>query len=254
MNIAEITSTYGAYGLDVLSNIQARDLKMTFNSTTKIFTLTGSSSLEKAKVNAIFKQVENEVWKPMLCERASLEDYTFQLVESDPYDYEIKIRRPGETDRHFEARKIVAIMQEAMSIELEGKQVIDVGCRSCENTIVMAEAGAAVVGIDPDSTEFVTNGKIELAQATLQEYVVANPDKRFDLATVFLWNINREKEEFVKSLASIIEPNGQVIIGWVDDEYDSLPSLIKAAFGNVKYYKFRDTLNCKMVKCSRPKR
>ena len=51
---------------------------------------------------------------------------------------------------------------------------------------------------------FDTKGKIELVQATLQEYMASNPQEKFDLATVFLWNISHSEEKgFMESLAKV---------------------------------------------------
>ena len=45
-------------------------------------------------------------------------------------------------------------------------------------------------------------------------------------------------------------PNGTVIIGWADKEYDPIINrLVGETFESAEYFTLRDELNAKMVKC-----
>jgi len=138
-------------------------------------------------------------------------------------------RRPL-TTRDNEAKQLVADITKSLRISLGGKSVIDVGCRSCENTLAMQAAGATVIGIDPDKGEFgVAKEKgmkdSQLVNATLQEYYDKNPEVQFDIATVFLRNIAYdERKDFVTALSKIVKPGGYIIIGYHDDVYHDYSS------------------------------
>ncbi len=145
-------------------------------------------------------------------------------------------------------------------INLKGKRVIDVGCRSGENTISMIQQGANVIGIDPDDSEFnvaVSKGMPvdNLFKATLQQYRVDHPDQQFDIATVFLWNVYHSKREsFVASLAEVIKPGGIAVVSYYDEEYDqgssSVKDLLESVFDEVDSAEF-DTWNRVALLCKK---
>ncbi len=103
-------------------------------------------------------------------------------------------------------------------IQFSNKNCIDVGCRSGENSWEIQKAGAIVTAIDPDDSEFSTAKALgikeeQLTKLSLEDYVTSYPYRKFDMATVFLWNIFRnEEEKFAKALTQIIKPCGSVII------------------------------------------
>ena len=153
------------------------------------------------------------------------------------------------------AIQLVANIQEKLGIALHSKECIDIGCRSGENGIAMQQAGAKVVGIDPDDSEFeVARQKgMELYKTKLQEYQV---NRKFDIATVFLWNIPfEERESFAAALKQIIHPNGYVIIGYADEVYDKDPNinvlkLMETVFDRVDRFEFPDSINQYMLVCA----
>lgn len=156
------------------------------------------------------------------------------------------------------ATQLVANIQEKLGISLHLKKCIDIGCRSGENVIAMQLAGAKVIGIDPDDSEFEMTRKrgIQLYKTTLQEYPTT---QKFDIATVFLWNIPfEEREPFAAALKQIIHPNGCVIIGYADELYDkdpniNVPQLMKTVFDRVGRFEFPDSINQYMLVCASPK-
>ena len=99
----------------------------------------------------------------------------------------------------------------------------------------------------------------QLVKATLQKYHRIFPDNKFDIATVFLWNIPfKEREAFVSCLKDIIHPEGLVIIGYGEREYDedhviNVPELMKTAFGSVEKTVFNGSINRYILECSGPK-
>jgi hypothetical protein len=150
-----------------------------------------------------------------------------------------------------------------LGFEFAGRRCLDIGTRSGENALFMQRNGGEVVGIDPDDSEFKTAIQIgipreNLHKTTLQDYQKKYPDEKFDLATVFLWNIPAsEKEEFCQALTQIINKNGAVVIGYKDEFYhtppDDLLSLLGKYFTLVKLYEFPNSLNRYMLVCQIPK-
>ncbi len=165
----------------------------------------------------------------------------------------------------FASSLIVSNIQDHLGVSLEGKLCIDVGCGSGENAIAMQQAGAKVIGIDPNVTEFVTaktKGMTDkqLIKATLQEYQSALPDQKFDVATVFLWDIlYTEQKSFPEALARIIRPDGYVIISYEQLDVESyssipdfgIPKLMRNFFGKVEKFVYRGS-NYYILKCSKP--
>lgn len=164
--------------------------------------------------------------------------------------------------RDSEARRLVESIRK-LGIKLTGKTCLDIGCRSGENALAIQKAGAKVTGIDPDDSEFKTAAskgmeKEDLRKETLQEFCKTNESKKFDLATVFLWNISyNERESFVKDLTQVIHSKGTVIIGYHDDAYDkgkaALKPLLETVFDNVTRHESPDNLNKYLLVCENPK-
>ena len=138
------------------------------------------------------------------------------------------------------------------------KTCLDVGCRSGENTAAMAREGAEVIGIDPDDTEFEKAKSLgiketHLVKATLQCYYAQNPLQKFDIVTVFLWNISSsETQEFCLALNQVIKPGGTVIITYQDEEYSNIPGILTNFFNKVKTCDFSG-INVHAIRCSQPK-
>lgn len=159
------------------------------------------------------------------------------------------------------ASQLVSKLEGHLDISLTGKEILDIGCRSGENAIAMQRAGANVIGIDPDSSEFDTARKKgclvrNLYLDRLQDFRIKYPDKKFDIATVFLWNIPfKEREHFASDLKEVIHSNGCVIISYVDEVYDkdpeiSVQNLMRLFFPRVERFEFPDSVNQYMLKCS----
>jgi 2-polyprenyl-3-methyl-5-hydroxy-6-metoxy-1,4-benzoquinol methylase len=159
------------------------------------------------------------------------------------------------------ALQLVENIQGALGISLRGKECIDIGCRSGENAIAMQQVGAKVIGIDPDDSELETAREKgmesrQFFKTTLQEY--RSEGKKFDVATVFLWNIPfKEREPFAAALREIIHASGHVVIGYADEPYDKDPNinvleLMRTVFSRVERFEFPDSLNQYMLICSGP--
>ncbi|HUD01072.1 MAG TPA: methyltransferase domain-containing protein, partial [Rhabdochlamydiaceae bacterium] len=146
----------------------------------------------------------------------------------------------------------------SVGVSLKGLKCIDIGCRSGENTLAMQKVGAEVIGIDPDDSEFLMAREkgmkaSQLFKMTLQEYRQSFPDSKFDLATVFLWNIFAEQSSFIKALAEVIKPHGRILIGFHEDNYKKDPHNLRALmlnfFAKVDEYEFPLNLNRYMLLC-----
>lgn len=179
--------------------------------------------------------------------------------------YSLMQPEPCKIDRFFShrmdvAKDLVEKIEKVFGIVLKGKKIIDVGTRSGENALMMQNAGADVVAIDPDDSEFykaVDLGffKESLFKATLEQYIKLENASKFDLATVFLWNVPCEQREvFAQSLREVINENGAVIIGCYEDVFNkelnlNLIKLMKKYFKLVLCYKFPYSLNATMLEC-----
>ncbi len=121
-----------------------------------------------------------------------------------------------------------------------------------------------MIGIDPDDREFaIAKAKglrdHQLIKLTLQEYQSTFPDQKFDLATVFLWNISfDERESFAEALAAIIKPGGCIIIGYADNQYHrgqaSVPELMVRTFHQIEFFFHGPGHNEYLLKCSEPRK
>lgn len=268
-------SGYGTSGQEtarkMASTLKAHSLSVTYNADNKKFTIHNSSEIDKETIAKIFSEAVYEGWQPQVLDET--DDLGNRLVQLRAI---VELSGAGKTvtatsaslgrswTRDDYAAQLVSNIQDHLGVSLSGKTCIDVGCRSGENAIAMERAGAKVIGIDPDDTEFATakaKGMTgdQLVKATLQEYQSALPDQKFDIATVFLWNIpHKERESFVAALATIIQPDGYVIIGYADEPYDkdpyiNVPKLMREAFGKVERFEFAGSMNRYMLKCSAPR-
>lgn len=175
---------------------------------------------------------------------------------------DFRLRHGRLPTRNDFASQLVAMIQNDLDIELQGKMCIDIGCRSGENALAMQQAGAKVIGIDPDDSEFqvAIQGGMEkecLHKITLQEFLAQFPDKKFDLATVFLWNILAEEQDsFAAALKEVIHVQGTVVIGYADVVYDqyaqlSVFKLMSSVFTKVDRFEFPHRTNQYILKCTK---
>ena len=97
-----------------------------------------------------------------------------------------------------------------------------------------------------------------LHKVTLQEYQKAHPDDKFDIATVFLWNLPfSERESFCRALTEVIKEEGTVVIGYADECYDKDPRLkisrvLRKYFSSVERHKCPQSINHYMLICKAP--
>lgn len=151
------------------------------------------------------------------------------------------------------AEQLVFDIERLLGVSLQGLRCIDIGCRSGENALAMQEAGAAVIGIDPDDLEFGKAQGVTFYKATLQEFHQRFPEQTFDLATVFLWNIPfLERETVAKILQTITKT---AIIGYADEPYDkdpavNVPDLMRRFFRCVDRFECPDSINQYLLKCT----
>jgi SAM-dependent methyltransferase len=245
----------------------SHSLELNYNTGSKQFTLLGSSDISKEALEKIFAEKVYDRWKPqILYETDSLGNRLFRLVHVDDSLSASATHRAVTAPmgrswtRDDYAADLVRNIERSLRVSLDGKNIIDVGCRSGENALAMQAAGATVIGIDPDDREFGTAKEkgikdSQLVKATLQEFHEKNPETLFDVATVFLWNILfKERESFIMALKEIIQPDGYVIIGYNDEIYDkdpyiNVPKLMKTAFHTVKRREFPESLNRYMLVC-----
>jgi 2-polyprenyl-3-methyl-5-hydroxy-6-metoxy-1,4-benzoquinol methylase len=227
--------------------------------------------LKSEEIEKIFSENKYHGWRPTVLEEVDsdgnhlvrliyvIED-RFSGIDSAAQRAFPTVKNPTRDDH---ALQLISNLQ-SLGVSFDEKTCIDVGCRSGENSLAMQAAGAKVIGIDPDDGEFevaVKKGidESQLAKATLQEYHESFPDNKFDIATVFLWNISlREREAFVSCLKDIIHPNGLVVIGYADELYDkdpdiNVPALMETAFYDVRRTVFKGSLNRYVLVCSKPK-
>ena len=246
---------------------------LSYDPSSKTFTVLGSSSLESEEIEKIFSENKYHGWRPTVLEEVDsdgnhlvrliyvIEDRSSGAHQAAHRTFPV-VRNPTRDDF---ASQLVSDLK-SLRVSFHGKTCIDVGCRSGENSLAMQKAGAKVIGIDPDSGEFETAVKkgldeSTLVKATLQEYHEMLPDNKFDIATVFLWNIPfKEREAFVSCLKDIIDPSGLVVIGYADEPYDkdpygNVPALMNTAFYDVERTVFEGSLslNRYVLICSRPK-
>ena len=138
------------------------------------------------------------------------------------YSYEadvlkIKLKIAVENANYFKQR----------GISLEGKRVLDVGFGLGYNASIMKRLGAEVFGVEPNKDDFdfaVSNNLIDKDKAfnCLLQDIPQELLGTFDVATVFLYNINfNEREAFAQTLSQVIKPDGITIIGISDEIYIS---------------------------------
>ena len=161
------------------------------------------------------------------------------------------------------AADLVSKMKE-FGITFQGRQCLDIGTGSGENALAMQqESGREVIAIEPDDSVFniaLKNGisPKNLHKVTLQEYQKAHPDDKFDIATVFLWNLPfSERESFCRALTEVIKEEGTVVIGYADECYDKDPRLkisgvLRKYFSSVERHKCPQSINHYMLICKAP--
>ena len=132
-------------------------------------------------------------------------------------------------------------------INLNGKQVLDVGFGLGYNSKAMSDRGASVYGVEPREEDFkyaISNGLIDKNQAfnCLLQDIPEDLLGSFDIVTVFLYNIPLlEKEEFSNMLAKAVKTDGLVIIGmhesiyiYGDEDIEPVSSSIYKCFNSVR--------------------
>jgi 2-polyprenyl-3-methyl-5-hydroxy-6-metoxy-1,4-benzoquinol methylase len=155
------------------------------------------------------------------------------------------------------AKETIRDIKVKFQISFKDKRVLDVGCRSGENTIAMMNEGADVIGIDPDDSEFsvaLSKGMAvnQLFKKTLQQFVAENPGKKFDIVTVFLWCIYPiEYESFTSALATIVKPEGCVIIGLHESIYLDHWSGFCVSCELIKKFKKFEAISCENATANR---
>ncbi len=277
----QTVSGYGSCGQEtaqkMYKSLSDHSLGLSYEPSFGRFTALGSASLANEKIEEIFSKNNYRGWEPSVLKEVDSDgNHLVKLLAKDHLG-KADFEREGEgaeaplldifagrtPTRDDYALQLISDLQ-FLGILFSGKTCIDVGCRSGENSLAMQTAGAKVIGVDPDDEEFeiaVKKGldKSRLLKATLEEYHQLFPGNKFDLATVFLWNIPlKEYEAFVTSLKEIIHVNGLVIIGYTDEEYDNdpdlnVPALMKTAFHSVKRIVLPRFVNRYVLICSKPK-
>lgn len=256
---------YGPCGQEsarkMADTLGAHSLSVIYNPDNKKFTVLNSSNMAKEAIEKIFSRAIYEYWQPQVLDET--DENGNRLARLIPLLKERSVQFQAIDSRDDVAKEVVFNMTKRLGgVSFSGKTCLDVGCRSGENTVAMTQAGATVIGIDPDGSEFET-AKIKgmlgerLVKATLQQYHTAFPDQQFDIATLLLWNIPLpEREEVVFTLGRVIKPEGIVIISYIDkaynDSYFSLPILARSFFEKVEEFSFSG-VNSNMLKCSLPK-
>jgi 2-polyprenyl-3-methyl-5-hydroxy-6-metoxy-1,4-benzoquinol methylase len=153
-----------------------------------------------------------------------------------------------------------------VQISLRGKTVLDVGSGLGFNAKAMQMEGASVFGVEPDAVahaQAISRSNLVEAQAyhgRLQD-MPGDMYGKFDVATVFLWNIPyAERDDVMKSLCAVLKPDGGVIIGMYDNEYISAPHglmvqpLAKRYFAEVHATPINDLhVNRQLLICSSPR-
>ena len=125
------------------------------------------------------------------------------------------------------------------------KSCLDIGTRNGANCENLVKVGASsVLGIDIDITRFnemQVNNKITLLK---QNLLTMDTSKKFDVITCFLWNMPYlQYNEIMNKIKELLNPNGLVYIGIVDDVYKYDPpspysvniiELLKKHFNNTR--------------------
>ena len=106
------------------------------------------------------------------------------------------------------------------------KSCLDIGTRNGANCVNLIEVGASnVLGIDIDSSRFhemCCNRKIKLVK---QDLLTMDTSIKFDVITCFLWNMPYlQYNEIMNKIKELLNPDGLVYIGIVDDVYKYDPT------------------------------
>jgi SAM-dependent methyltransferase len=184
-----------------------------------------------------------------------------RLIFPPPVEREDPFEEIAETKGRI-AIEVIADL-EKNGIDLDGKNVLDVGSGLGFNAKAMEAEGAAVFCVEPDREAADTSisrlklQKEQVFNGTLQE-IPKQMKGRFDLVTVFLWNINEDHgDEVMMGLCSSIKENGKVIIGLHDAEYlgrssASILPLAERYFANISTSFNNNHVNKKLLICSDP--
>ena len=262
--------TSGQDTITKMTNIlETHSLTITYDQDNKKFTIPDSSHINKETIAKILSVAFYHSWKPqVLDETDNVGNWLVELRPTVSQPSSVQKTKTATTHnlelskhRDNAAEELVSNIKTHLKVSFSGKTCLDIGCRSGENTLAMAKAGAQVIGIDPDDKEFeIAKFKgmtsEQLVKATLQEYHTTFPDKQFDIATVFLWNIPfLENEAICSALTQVIKPGGIVIISYYDEIYNDpnhgIPSLVSKFFGNVEKFIF-SAYPQYVLKCSQP--
>lgn len=266
-------SGYGTTGQmtawQMIEVLKIFSLSIRYCPLTDKFTILESSRLKKEQLEHIFAEKKYEGWYPHVLEETDKSGNRMVQLKAIAYSGEetseissevVKLFRTSIRDN--EADQLVINVQNHLGISLRRKSCLDVGCRSGENMLAMQRVGASVLGIDPNDSEFATGlskglREDQLVKSTLQKYHSNFPSQKFEIATVFLWNIPyNQRESFATALSLIIKPSGYVIIGYAESQYNKEPSLkvpdlMRSFFCTVECFVFKRCLNRYLLKCSK---
>ena len=174
---------FGTVGVNTAETMQKaaenHNLNLSYDSVNKQFTILNSSHMSKESVQDIFNKYSYNGWEPEVKNETDDRGNFLVGLKSVPYKEYQSFLKPSEGEqkkppkakpasfkksafskeeiskaRDIDAKELVNSIESQLGIRFKGKKVIDVGCRSGENCLAMQKAGAEVVGIDPDDTEF----------------------------------------------------------------------------------------------------
>jgi SAM-dependent methyltransferase len=149
---------------------------------------------------------------------------------------------------------------------LQGKQVLDVGSGFGFNAKAMQREGASVFGVEPDGEAHAQAiaqsnlGRAQTLHGKLQD-LPSDMHGKFDIATVFFWNIlHDERDNVMRGLCNALKPGGKAVIGLHDDIYISDPygvavgPLAQKYFSEVRSTPLNDLhANRQFLICSSPR-
>ena len=146
-------------------------------------------------------------------------------------------------------------------IDFKDKIVLDIGCRSGDKTIEIAHKDVReIIGIDPElqvKNKYPNNCKFY--EETVQNFSQKSKNhSRFDIVTLFLWNINNsEYDSVMKSIKKVLKNDGILIISYYDDAYKdtlfnqeyntSVFSIVRKYFGNYNTRNFPSSWDKYMI-------
>ena len=106
---------------------------------------------------------------------------------------------------------------------IRDKKCLDIGTRNGNNCSMMVKHGAkSVTGIDIDDSRFNEMESNENIQLIKQNFFELDNDEKFDVITVFLWNINySDYDRLVEKIKKLLNDRGIVMISAADSLYRS---------------------------------